>query len=100
MPHELIGHVTHYYDHLHVAVLKLEAPIRLGDWLHIAGHTTDFVQPALSLQIDHQPVSEAAPGQDVALKVAGPARVHDAVYRITREEAVEFERAPERDPAW
>jgi len=100
MSHELVGHITHYYEHLHVAVLALTAPIHLGEWLHIAGHTTDFVQPVISLQIDHQPLSEAAPGQDVAFKVADRVRPHDAVYRITSTEAREFERTPTLDPAW
>jgi putative protease len=100
MSHELVGHITHYYEHLRVAVLTLTAPIQLGEWLHIAGHTTDFVQPVISLQIDHQPVSEAEPGQDVAVKVANRVRAHDAVYRITSTEAREFECAPSLDPAW
>jgi len=100
MPHQLVGQITHYFAHLHVAVLKLEAPIRLGDWLHITGHTTDFVQPVVSLQIDHYPVSEAASGQEVALKVADRVRAHDAVYRITQAEAQEFEQTTLADPAW
>ncbi len=85
-----IGQVTHYYDHLHVAVLALTDLIRVGDRVHILGHTTDFQQQVTSLEINHQPVPEAQPGQDVALKVIGHVRAHDVVYRITAEEAREL----------
>jgi len=91
MSREEIGRIRHYFSHLHVAVLELAEPIHVGDWLHIAGHTTDLVQQVISLQINHWPVMEAAPGQDVALKVVDHVREHDAVYRITVEEAREFE---------
>ncbi len=30
-----IGRVTHYYDHLNVAVLKLDENLKLGDKIHI-----------------------------------------------------------------
>lgn len=81
-----VGQVTHYYEHLQVAVLALSEPIHVGDYVYIAGHTTSIHQKVTSLQIDHQPVSEALAGQDVALKVIGRVRVHDAVYRSTAEE--------------
>lgn len=80
-----IGQVTHYYDRLNVAVLALTEVIRLGDTVHILGHSTDFQQEVASLQIEHQPVSEAKPGQDVALKVAQRVHPHDAVFKITEE---------------
>jgi putative protease len=80
-----IGQVTHYYDHLGVAVLSLTDRIRLGDTLHILGHSTDFQQPVTSLQIAHQPVEEAGPGQDVALKVDRRVHPHDKVFKVTGE---------------
>jgi putative protease len=100
MSHEHIGIVSHYYDHLHVAVLALDEEIHVGDWLHLCGHTTDFVQPVLSLQIDHAAVQSAAPGEDVALKVIDRVRAHDVVYRITIEEARDFESERALDRAY
>jgi hypothetical protein len=38
-----------------------------------------------SLQIEHQDVSEAKPGQDVALKVNQKVHPNDAVFKITGE---------------
>jgi putative protease len=95
-----IGHVTHYYRERHVAALALTETLRVGDWLHVVGHTTDFVQPVESLQINHQAVTQAGPGDAVAVAVNDRVRAHDALYRVTTAEAQEIEdgRLPER--AW
>jgi len=81
-----IGKVTHYFDRISVAVLELTDKIRVGDTLHFLGHATDFKQDVKSLQIEHQNVDEAKPGQDVALKVAQKVHPNDAVFKITEEE--------------
>jgi hypothetical protein len=81
-----IGEVTHFYDRLNVAVLKLTQQIRIGDMLHLLGHHTDFQQKVESLQIEHQTVTEAGPGQDVALKVAQRVYPGDTVIKVTGEE--------------
>jgi len=82
-PGERIGVVTHYYSHLSVAVVKLEAAtLRVGDTIHLRGHTTDFKQRVDSLQVNHAPVQEAGPGDDFGLKVREHAREHDVVYKV------------------
>jgi translation elongation factor EF-Tu-like GTPase len=79
---ERIGVVTHYYNHLSVAILKLEKGIlRVGDHIHIQGHTSDFAQPVDSMEIDHVHVNEAGPGQSFGLRVREHAREHDVVYK-------------------
>lgn len=79
---ERIGVVTHYYNHLSVAILKLEkGMLRVGDHIHIKGHTSDFAQPVESMEIDHVHVNEARPGQSFGLRVREHAREHDAVYK-------------------
>ena len=83
-PGERIGVVTHYFSHLSVAVVKLAAArLRVGDTIHIRGHTTDFKQRVDSLQVNHAPVQEAGPGDDFGLKVREHAREHDVVYKVT-----------------
>jgi putative protease len=83
-PGERIGVVTHYYSHLAVAVVKLEAArLRVGDTIHIRGHTTDFQQRVDSLQVNHVSVQEVGPGDDFGLKVREHAREHDVVYKVT-----------------
>jgi hypothetical protein len=81
-----IGEVTHFYDRLSVAVLKLTEPIHVGDMLHLLGHHTDFRQKLESIQIEHQEVTEAGPGQDVAVKVAQKVHPGDTVFNVSGEE--------------
>lgn len=76
--------VTHYFNHASVAVVKLEsARLRVGDTIHIRGHTTDFKQRVDSLEVNHAPVEEVGPGDDFGLKVREHAREHDVVYKVT-----------------
>ena len=82
-PGERIGIVTHYFSHLSVAVVKLEsARLRVGDTIHVRGHTTDFKQRIDSLQVNHASVQEVGPGDDFGLKVREHAREHDIVYKV------------------
>jgi putative protease len=83
-PGERIGVVTHYYGHLSVAVVKLEpgTTLRVGDNIHVKGHTSDFSQPVESLQVAHAPVDEVGPNDDFGLKVKDHVREHDVVYRV------------------
>ena len=80
-----IGKVTHFYGHLCVAVLQLNENLKLGDKIHIFGHTTDFVQRVTSIEVEHHPVVWVKPGDQVAIKVIGPVRDHDIVYRVVEE---------------
>ena len=77
-----IGHVTHYFNKISVAVLSIKAELKLGDTIHILGHTTDFTQKVTSLQIEHQNVDSVKPGDDFAMKVIEPVREHDVVYKV------------------
>jgi hypothetical protein len=82
-PGERIGVVTHYYNHLSVATLRLESgTLRVGDVIHIRGHTTDFSQRVESLEVNHAPANEVGPNDDFGLKVVGHAREHDVVYKV------------------
>ena len=77
-----IGKVTHYFGHLNVAAVQLTGPLAVGDEVHVKGHTTDFNQKIDSLEVEHQKVSEAAAGDDVAFKVSEKARPGDQVFRV------------------
>ena len=82
-PGERIGVVTHYYGNVSVAVVKLDSGmLRIGDNIHIRGHTSDFSQRVESLQIGHAPVSEVGPNDDFGLKVVAHVREHDIVYKV------------------
>ena len=81
-----IGQVTHFYRQISVAVLALTDTLRVGDTVHFMGSTTDFRQEIASMEIEHQPVEEAGPGQEVALKVQQRVRARDKIFKLTGEE--------------
>jgi putative protease len=78
---DAVGQVTHYYSHLSVAAVELNEPLAVGSRIHIKGHTTDLVQDVASMEIDREPVQQANPGDDVALKVDDHVREHDQIFR-------------------
>lgn len=77
-----IGHITHFYDRISVAVLSLTDRLNIGDKVYISGHITDFVQEVTSMEIEHQKVTSVGPGDEVALKVIEPVRKGDSIYKI------------------
>lgn len=80
---ERIGVVTHYYSHLSVAIIQLETgTLREGETVHIKGHTSDFLQPVGSMEVNHVHVSMSRAGESFGLKVKEHAREHDVVYRV------------------
>ncbi len=80
---EEIGRITHYFSRIGVGVLVLTAgELRVGDTIHIKGHTTDFYQKVESMQVEHQPVNTAKKGDSVGLKVIDHVREHDKVFRV------------------
>lgn len=78
----LIGRVTHFYNRLSVAVVALTGDLKVNDILHFYGHSTDFLQKAWSMEIDHSQVQSVGIGQEVAIKVAEPVRRGDRVFCV------------------
>ncbi|MFQ5747689.1 MAG: translation elongation factor-like protein [Gemmatimonadota bacterium] len=79
---EVVGTVTHYFARPRVVVVKLDAPIKIGEVLHFRGHTTDFTQEIASMEVDHEPIESAGDGSEVAIRVDERVRGHDKVYRV------------------
>ena len=79
---KLIGKVTHYFPKVMAGVVKLKAPLALGDMLRIKGHTTDLTQTVTSMQIDRVPITTAKKGQEIGLLVNSRVRRRDAVYKV------------------
>ena len=79
---EPIGKVTHYFGQLGVAAAQLTGALKVGDQVRIKGHTTDFIQAVDSLEVEHQKVDKAGPGDSVAFKVKDKARTGDQVLRV------------------
>ena len=78
-----VGKITHYFGHVGVAAFKVEsADLKVGDTIHIKGHTTDLTQTIESMQIEHQEVAVAKPGQEIGIKVRDHVREHDVVLKV------------------
>lgn len=80
-----VGKVTHYYNHISVAVLELTGELKVGEKIHILGRTTDFYQQVGSMEIEHQKIQSAGPGTEVALKVIESLRKGDVVFKIVED---------------
>ncbi len=83
MPEERIGVVNDYFAKIGVAGIDLEGPLKVGDTIHIKGHTTDLELTVESMQIEHQQVQEAKAGDAIGIKVASRCRDGDVVYKVT-----------------
>lgn len=75
-----VGKVTHFYDKINVAVLKLSNTLKVGDKLKLVGKKGEFEQLVSSIQIEHQPVPVARKGADIGLKVDKPVKVDKTAY--------------------
>ena len=82
MSDEMIGKVSDFFARPVVAAIELTAALKLGDKIHIKGHTTDLVMNVDSMQIDNVPVEEAKAGDSVGVKVPERVRNSDTVYKI------------------
>ena len=84
MAEERIGEVVHHWGKIAVAGLRItRGELKVGNTIHIKGHTSDFTQPVESIQIENESVEVAGPGQDIGMKVIESARDHDEVFKIT-----------------
>jgi putative protease len=77
-----VGRVVDYFAKIAVAGIDLTGKLRVGDTIHIKGHTTDIEQIVESMQIEHEQVEEAGPGDKIGLKVQDRCRGGDHVYRV------------------
>jgi len=83
MPEELVGTVTDFFAHPVVAGIELTGTLKVGDKIHIKGHTSDLELMINSMQIDRVDVSQAKAGDSVGIKVSERVRRGDSVYIVT-----------------
>ncbi len=83
MPEVVIGRVSDFFAHPVVAGIELTGTLKLGDKIHIKGHTTDMELTVDSMQIDNENVTEAKSGDSIGIKISDRARRGDTVYLVT-----------------
>ena len=77
-----LGTVDDYFAKVGVIALKLKNNVKVGDTIHIKGHTTDINQTVSSMQIEHQVVQEAKKGDSIGIKINERVRRGDTVYKV------------------
>ncbi len=83
MEEKKVGEVIKFFGKINVAAIRVtEGALKVGDTVHLVGHTTDFTQTLDSIQIENKNVQEAGPGADIGVKVKEKVREHDMVYKV------------------
>lgn len=82
MAEEKVGEVTHYFDEPQVGAIELSGDLEVGDRVAFRGHTTDFEQDVVSMELEHESVQTAVAGEEVAVKVEERVREGDEVFRL------------------
>ena len=84
MSGEEIGEVVAFFAIPSAALIEVKkGSLKVGDKIWIHGHTTDLIETVSSMQVEHQPVSEAAEGSQVGVKVSSKVRRNDRVYKVS-----------------
>jgi translation elongation factor EF-Tu-like GTPase len=83
MPEVEIGHVSDFFARPVVAGITLTGALKVGDKIHIKGHTTDLEMTVDSMQIDNANVTEGKSGDAIGVKVTDRVRAGDKVYKVT-----------------
>jgi selenocysteine-specific translation elongation factor len=82
MKEKAVGTVSDFFAHVVVAGIDLTGTLKVGDKIHIKGHTTDIEMDVTSMQIDNESVNKANKGKSVGIKVAERVRPGDIVYKV------------------
>lgn len=86
MAEKKIGFVSHYFNHIQVAAIEItDGELKVGDTIHIKGHTTDLTQQVDSMQIEHASIQVAKKGDSIGTKVKDHVRQHDEVFLVTQD---------------
>ena len=83
MPEVEIGKVTRFFAKPSVAGIMIESgDLKVGDTIHIKGHTTDLTASIDSMQIMNETVESAKVGDEIGVKLPDRARPNDVVYKV------------------
>jgi translation elongation factor EF-1alpha len=83
MTETAVGKVSDFFARPVVAGIDMSGTLKVGDKIHITGHTTDIEMVVASMQIDNANVTEAKRGDSVGIKVPDRVRRGDTVYKVT-----------------
>jgi len=79
---EDIGQVNDFFARPVVAGIELTGTLKVGDTVHIKGHTTDITMMVDSMEVNNLKVKEASAGDQIGIKVTDRVRRGDRVYLV------------------
>ena len=79
---EEIGQVNDFFARPVVAGVALTGTLKVGDTIHIKGHTTDLTLMVESMQVSNMNVQQAKAGDQIGIKVSDRVRRGDRVYLV------------------
>ncbi len=82
MAEKEVGRVDDFFARPVVAGVALSGTLKVGETIHIKGHTTDIEMVVDSMQIDNVNVDKAGKGKSVGIKVPEKVRPGDTVYKV------------------
>ncbi len=82
MAEKEVGKVNDFFARPVVAGVELTGTLKVGDNIHIKGHTTDIEMVLDSMQIDNVNVEKAGKGKSVGIKVPERVRPGDIIYVV------------------
>lgn len=83
MAEQEIGKVTHWYDKIGVAVVKLVGALKMGDKIKVRHGDKEFEDNVLSMQVDRKDVPSGAKGDEVAIKLSDKTKEGAAIFKVT-----------------
>ena len=75
-----IGKITHWYNKISVAVVKLDKALQVGDKIKIKHGDQEFEDTVTSMELNHQPVQSGKKGQEIAIKLAQKAGENSEIF--------------------
>ena len=78
-----VGKVVHWYDKLGVAIIELTAPLSVGDTVKFKRGEEESQQVISSMQVEHQAVQTAKPGDSVGVKTDQKVKEGALVLKIS-----------------
>lgn len=83
MTEEQVGTVVKFFSKPSVAAIEVTGGgIKQGDALRFKGHTTEFTDVTVSMELDNQPIVQAKAGDLIGIKVKERVRESDKVYKV------------------
>lgn len=78
-----VGHITHFYDKIGVAIVELDGTVSLGDKVKFVRDGQDlFEQTIGSIQVEHEKKDSAGRGEIVGIKTDKEVKEGTEMFKI------------------